>query len=119
MKSYGAVRPRWVKRGCVHCPDPPLSQPLLTRLRALEIVRRQAWDLLKETYQTESPKILHGFQVRDLVLVRRHRAGKLEPRWKGPYSVLLTTPTAIKVDRIAAWIHSSHAKKAPKTPEDE
>lgn len=105
--------------GGIHDPDPPLSQPLLTRLRALEIVRRQAWDLLKETYRTENPEIPHGFQVGDLVLVRRHRTGNLEPRWKGPYSVLLTTPTAIKVDGIAAWIHASHAKKAPKTPEDE
>lgn len=75
--------------------------------------------MLKEAYWTESPEIPHGFQVGDLVLVRRHRAGNLEPRWKGPYSVLLTTPTAIKVDGIAAWIHASHAKKAPKTPEDE
>uniref|UniRef100_A0ABI7Y2F8 Murine leukemia virus integrase C-terminal domain-containing protein n=1 Tax=Felis catus TaxID=9685 RepID=A0ABI7Y2F8_FELCA len=52
----------------------------------------------------------------DSVYVRRHRSQGLEPRWKGPYIVLLTTPTAIKVDGIAAWIHASHAKAAPKTP---
>uniref|UniRef100_A0ABI7Y639 Murine leukemia virus integrase C-terminal domain-containing protein n=1 Tax=Felis catus TaxID=9685 RepID=A0ABI7Y639_FELCA len=55
-------------------------------------------------------------QVGDSVYVRRHRSQGLEPRWKGPYIVLLTTPTAIKVDGIAAWIHASHAKAAPKTP---
>uniref|UniRef100_A0ABI7W581 Murine leukemia virus integrase C-terminal domain-containing protein n=1 Tax=Felis catus TaxID=9685 RepID=A0ABI7W581_FELCA len=54
--------------------------------------------------------------VGDSVYVRRHRSQGLEPRWKGPYIVLLTTPTAIKVDGIAAWIHASHAKAAPKTP---
>ncbi|XP_062933413.1 lung adenoma susceptibility protein 2 isoform X2 [Cynocephalus volans] len=52
-------------------------------------------------------------QVGDRVLVRRHRPSNLEPRWKGPYLVLLTTPTAVKVDGIAAWVHASHLKPAP------
>ena len=37
----------------------------------------------------------------------------LEPRWKGPYTILLMTPTALKVDGIPAWIHTSNVKAAP------
>ena len=53
------------------------------------------------------------FEVGEAVLVRRHRAGNLEPWWKGPYLELLTTPTAVKVEGIPTWVHVSHVKKAP------
>ncbi|XP_063462309.1 uncharacterized protein LOC129398425 [Pan paniscus] len=49
------------------------------------------------------------------VLVKQHRQKTLEPRWKGPLQVLLTTPTALKVEGIASWIHYTHVKPVDPT----
>ena len=95
-----------------------LSPSLLVRLKALELVRKGAWKQLKEAYTPGTAEVPHPFQVGDLVLVRRHRAGSLEPRWKGPFLVLLTSPTVVKVEGVSAWIHASHVKAAPLAARD-
>ncbi|XP_017167908.1 uncharacterized protein Gm53622 [Mus musculus] len=87
-------------------------------LQALQAVQREVWKPLAAAYQDQldQPVIPHPFRVGDTVWVRRHQTKNLEPRWKGPYTVLLTTPTALKVDGIAAWIHAAHVKAATTPP---
>ncbi|XP_042818757.1 uncharacterized protein LOC102972161, partial [Panthera tigris] len=80
------------------------------RTQALQRVHEDVWPKLRELYETGSPPIPHQFQPGDWVLVKCHRQENLEPRWKGPFQVILTTPMAIKVDGIATWIHCTHAK---------
>ncbi|KAL6066804.1 hypothetical protein STEG23_038117 [Scotinomys teguina] len=94
-----------------------LTTPLLDRLRLLEKLQHSMWRQLSDLYRREGDGAPQQYQVGDFVYVRRHQHQTLEPRWKGPYQILLTTPTAVKVDGITAWIHASHLKPAP-APDD-
>ncbi|KAJ1134292.1 hypothetical protein NDU88_000745 [Pleurodeles waltl] len=54
----------------------------------------------------------HSLKAGDWVVVKKHmRKSCLEPRWKGPYQVMLTTTTAMKCVGIPNWIHACHTKK--------
>ncbi|XP_045852807.1 protein NYNRIN-like [Meles meles] len=83
-------------------------------LQALQLVQQEVWKPLAAAYEENLNASLrpHPYKIGDIVWVRRHRATNLEPRWKGPHTVLLTMPTVLKVDGIAAWIHASHVKTA-------
>ena len=114
---YGAPPP------LVNFHDPEMSKftnspSLQAHLQALQAVQREVWKPLAAAYQDQQdqPVIPHPFRVGDTVWVRRHQTKNLEPRWKGPYTVLLTTPTALKVDGISAWIHAAHVKAATTPP---
>ncbi|KAJ1164465.1 hypothetical protein NDU88_004903 [Pleurodeles waltl] len=49
----------------------------------------------------------HNLKAGDWVVVKKHvRKSCLEPRWKGPYQVILTTTTTVKCVGIPNWIHS-------------
>ena len=43
---------------------------------------------------------------------------QLQSTWKGPYPVILSTPTAVKVPGHDSWIHYSRVKPWKKTEED-
>ncbi|KAJ1098502.1 hypothetical protein NDU88_003613 [Pleurodeles waltl] len=62
----------------------------------------------------------HTLQAGDWVVVKKHvRKSCLEPHWKGPYQVILTTTTAVKCAGIPNWIHASHTKKVTCPAEEE
>uniref|UniRef100_A0A803T7J6 Integrase catalytic domain-containing protein n=1 Tax=Anolis carolinensis TaxID=28377 RepID=A0A803T7J6_ANOCA len=56
---------------------------------------------------------LHCFSPGDEVLVKDWKIEPLGPKWRGPYVVLLSTPTAVKVKEIKPWIHYTRVKLAP------
>ncbi|KAJ1112517.1 hypothetical protein NDU88_000781 [Pleurodeles waltl] len=62
----------------------------------------------------------HCLQAGDWVVVKKHvNKSCLEPRWKGPYQVILTTTTAVKCAGIPNWIHASHTKRVTCPNEEE
>lgn len=94
-------------------PQTQFQVRLEARLKALQIVQNQIWKPLAAAYQTGNTSVPHPLQIGDSVYVRRHQSKTLEPHWKGPYTVVLTTLMALKVDGVSAWIHMSHVKRAP------
>nr|XP_036852950.1 uncharacterized protein LOC108391123 isoform X5 [Manis javanica] len=68
----------------------------------------RVWPKLKALYETGPPPEPHRYRPGDWVYVRRHQHQTLQPRWKGPYIVILTTPTALKVNGITPWVHCTH-----------
>lgn len=54
-----------------------VPKSFFAHLKALEVVRKEAWEQLKEAHQPEDPTIPHKFQVGDVVLAPRHRSGSL------------------------------------------
>ncbi|CAH2286056.1 Hypothetical predicted protein, partial [Pelobates cultripes] len=56
--------------------------------------------------QTDSAT--HKLQPSDWVVIKRHVRKGLEPRFDGPFQVLLTMATSVKLIGKDTWIHASH-----------
>lgn len=57
---------------------------------------------------------VHNIQPGDYVYIKSLTEKTLEPQWEGPFQVLLTSFTAIRIKERSAWIHHTRVKKAPK-----
>ncbi|KAJ1207562.1 hypothetical protein NDU88_002953 [Pleurodeles waltl] len=62
----------------------------------------------------------HNLRAGDWVIIRKHvRKSCLEPRWKGPYQVILTTATAVKCACLTNWVLARHTRKVNNPTEQE
>ena len=66
----------------------------------------------------ESPLYAPGTPVLITVWKDGSSKGQLQPTWKDPYPVILSTPTAVKIPGHDSWIHYAHVKPWKKAEED-
>ena len=52
----------------------------------------------------------HSLVPGQFVMIQKHHREPLDPKWEGPYQILLITNTAVKVAGRPNWIHGSHCK---------
>ncbi|XP_036154929.1 uncharacterized protein LOC118650737 [Myotis myotis] len=60
--------------------------------------------------QKEGRTAVHPYKPGDQFWVKDCEKEPLKPTWKGPYPVILTTPSALKVAGLNTWIHHSRVK---------
>ena len=81
---------------------------LITKVRAIQWVHKQVWPKLCAHYEAGPVPEPHKFQPGDWVYVRRFLPESAGASVEGTLVILLTTPTAVKVDGIAAWTLCTH-----------
>lgn len=59
---------------------------------------------------------VHDVQPGDCVYVKSLAEKTLKPQWEGPFQVLLTSFTTIRIKEQNAWVHHNRVEKAPRTP---
>ncbi|XP_027708064.1 uncharacterized protein LOC114035876 [Vombatus ursinus] len=112
---YGAPPPI-IPRVSAAISAPDFTNPtLLKSFQALREVQNAVRSVLKAAGKEPAPATSSdALSPGDWVLTRKLPAGPaLEPRWTGPYQIILCNPSAVKVAGRKAWIHRSHIKKAP------
>lgn len=84
---------------------------IIQEVLALGKVTRKVHKFIQDVKIHDPIEQVHRFQPGDYVWAKSWKQESLQPKWKGPYMVILTTPLALKVAGLFPWIHHSRAKK--------
>ncbi|XP_059579874.1 uncharacterized protein LOC132249268 [Alligator mississippiensis] len=101
----------------IHLADDLVLQYCQALMKCVRSVHSQVQEALPQP--TDVP--YHHLEPGDCIYVKVHqRKNTFQPRWKGPFQVLLTTNTAVCCQGHQMWTHASHCKKVspPLDPEE-
>ena len=87
-----------------------MRQTLIQKLKNAQIVP----PLLSVSISEAERDLKPGDQVLIKVFGRKKWA---EPRWEGPFTILISTDTAVKVEGRTTWVHKNHCKCVPRVGE--
>lgn len=77
-------------------------------------LQRQFREIKKRVLRTRArglDKPIHNIAPGDYIYVKTLSDSLLEPKWEGPFLVLLTSHTTVKIKEQALWIHYTQVKK--------
>ena len=81
------------------------------QMEQLGKVISQGTKFVQERVLFSLEKQIHEFVLGDQVWVKDWKHDSLAPQWRGPYTAVLTTPTAVKVTGVPPWRHHTRVKK--------
>ena len=86
---------------------------LTSYVTQLSAFQQTLTELLKTTPDPASESSKPLFEPGTEVLIQTLGSGgpSLEPLWEGPYQVILSSPTAVKVPGIDLWVHHTRVKR--------
>jgi hypothetical protein len=85
---------------------------LRQQMQAVGLTLSKINDWVWETLPISLTTPIHPYRPGDAIWVEEWNVQPLKPHQRGPFVVILSTPTTVKVAEIAPWIHHSQVKPA-------
>jgi hypothetical protein len=82
------------------------------QMQALRLTLSKINDWVQATFPANLTTPMHPYRPGDAVWVKEWNVQLLKPHWRGPFVVIFSTPSAVKVAEISPWIHYSQVKPA-------